>query len=127
MEGVQLRSTVGRAVGPGRSQSRVAARRELHEQLEDPGPEDRERRKKVVGRLDRLAGELSLVVGGAGMSGERPLRAVIDGIGRVNRAPALLAGVWAVTVLVSLPLALSLREMIARHLGTSPAAESAGG
>jgi len=69
-------------------------------------------------------------VGGAGMSGSSeaggsPLRAIIDGIGRVNRAPALLAGVWVVTVLVSLPLALSLREMIARHLGNSLAADSA--
>ena len=46
VEGVQLRSTIGRAVGPGRSQSRAAARRELHEQLEDPGAEDGERRRK---------------------------------------------------------------------------------
>ena len=54
-----------------------------------------------------------------------PFRAAADGIGRVNRAPAVLAGVWAVTILVSLPLALSLGEMIARHLGASLAADSA--
>jgi len=54
-----------------------------------------------------------------------PVGALIDGIGRVNRAPALLAGAWALTVLVSLPLALSVREMIARHLGASLAADSA--
>jgi hypothetical protein len=74
-------------------------------------------------------------MGGAGLSGGPrwaaphrrggPFRAAIDGIGRVNRAPAVLTGVWIVTILVSLPLALSLREMIARHLGASLAADAA--
>ena len=32
---------------------------------------------------------------GGSEAGGSPLRAIIDGIGRVNRAPALLAGVWA--------------------------------
>jgi len=54
-----------------------------------------------------------------------PFRAAIDGIGRVNRAPAVLVGAWVVTVIVSLPPALALREMIARHLGASLAADSA--
>ena len=40
-------------------------------------------------------------MGGADMSGG-PFRAVIDGMRRVNRAPAVLLGVWALTVLVSL-------------------------
>jgi len=48
-----------------------------------------------------------------------------DGIGRVNRAPALLAGVWVVTLLVSLPLAAALRGMLAQHLGQSLAADTA--
>jgi hypothetical protein len=50
---------------------------------------------------------------------------VSDGIRRVNRAPAILAGVWVVTLLVSLPLALALRAMLAQHLGASLAADSA--
>ena len=48
-----------------------------------------------------------------------------DGIGRVNRAPAILAGVWVLTVLVSLPLVLGLRGMLEQHLGSSLAADSA--
>src|SRR5512142_1821248 len=51
--------------------------------------------------------------------------ALRDGIRRVLRAPALPAGVWLLTVLVSLPLALALRTMIAQHLGTSLAADTA--
>jgi hypothetical protein len=54
-----------------------------------------------------------------------PIRAAIDGMRRVNRAPAVLMGVWALTVLVSLPLALVLRGMLAEHLGSSLAADSA--
>jgi hypothetical protein len=48
-----------------------------------------------------------------------------DGIRRVNRAPAILAGVWVLTVLVSLPLVLGLRGMLEQHLGSSLAADSA--
>jgi hypothetical protein len=42
-----------------------------------------------------------------------------DGFRRVVRAPAVLAGVFAVTLLAALPLALSLRGMIETHLGRS--------
>ena len=48
-----------------------------------------------------------------------------DGIRRANRAPAILVGVWALTLLVSLPLAVALRGMLADHLGTSLAADTA--
>lgn len=48
-----------------------------------------------------------------------------DGMRRVWRAPAILIGVWALTLLVSLPLALGLRGMIEQHLGTSLAADTA--
>ena len=48
-----------------------------------------------------------------------------DGIRRVNRAPVILAGVWVMTLLVSLPLTLALRDTIARHLGASLAADRA--
>ncbi len=48
-----------------------------------------------------------------------------DGLGRVRRAPWLVAGVWLSTVLVALPLALALRGMLAAHLGSSLAADTA--
>ena len=48
-----------------------------------------------------------------------------DGIARVNRAPLILLGVWALTVFVSLPLAIGVRGMIADHLGSSAAADTA--
>jgi hypothetical protein len=58
-------------------------------------------------------------VGGAGVSAWR------DGIRRVNSAPALLAGVWALTLVVTLPMAAAMRALLARHLGTSLAADAA--
>jgi len=47
-----------------------------------------------------------------------------EGIRRVNHAPAVIAGMFAVTLLVSLPLAYALDTMIASHLSSSLAAES---
>jgi len=43
----------------------------------------------------------------------------------VNRAPAILAGVWAMTLIVSLPLAAALRGTLMDHLGASLAAARA--
>jgi hypothetical protein len=54
-----------------------------------------------------------------------PLGAWRDGIRRVASAPLVLAGVWLMTTLVGLPLALVLRGEISRHLGASLASESA--
>jgi hypothetical protein len=48
-----------------------------------------------------------------------------DGARRVARAPGIVVGVWLLTALVSLPLALSLRVDLVNHLGTSLAADSA--
>jgi len=48
-----------------------------------------------------------------------------DGARRVNRAAIVLAAVWLMTILISLPMALVLRGMIAQHLGDSLAADSA--
>ncbi len=48
-----------------------------------------------------------------------------DGIRRVFKAPAIVAGVWLVTTAISLPLALSLRTELMNHLGASLAATSA--
>ena len=54
-----------------------------------------------------------------------PFSAWADGARRVNRAPAILIGVWALTLLVSLPLTIALRGMLAQHLGQSLEADTA--
>ena len=51
--------------------------------------------------------------------------ALREGTRRVNRAPFVLAGMFLVTLLVALPLALALRGMLEAHLGRSQAAETA--
>jgi hypothetical protein len=48
-----------------------------------------------------------------------------EGIRRVNQAPMVIAGMFAVSLLVSMPLAYALQGMIAEHLGSSLAADSA--
>jgi hypothetical protein len=48
-----------------------------------------------------------------------------EGMRRVNRAPLILPGVWLMTLLVSLPLTLALRDAIEDHLGASLAADRA--
>lgn len=53
------------------------------------------------------------------------LSALRDGVRRVNRAPAVLFGVAALTVLLALPLGLVVREMIGESLGASLAANAA--
>src|SRR4029450_6490386 len=51
--------------------------------------------------------------------------ALIDGVNRVKRAPWLIAGLWVSTILLTLPLAITLQGMLAQHLGGSLAAETA--
>jgi len=53
------------------------------------------------------------------------LAALRDGVGRVNRAPAILIGVWLMTLAVTLPMTMGLRATIADSLGSSLAAERA--
>jgi hypothetical protein len=48
-----------------------------------------------------------------------------EGIRRVNGAPMVVLGMFAVTLFVSLPLSYALRGMIAAHLGSSLAADQA--
>jgi hypothetical protein len=48
-----------------------------------------------------------------------------EGVLRVNGAPFVLMGMCLVTLLVAFPLSLAMREMIAAHLGSSLAAETA--
>ena len=55
----------------------------------------------------------------------RPGAALRDGVRRVNGAPLVLAGMFALTLLVALPLAVALRGMIESHLGDSLAADTA--
>ncbi len=52
-------------------------------------------------------------------------QALRDGIRRVNSAPALLLGVWMMTLLVSVPLTLAMRGQLAAHLDASLAADAA--
>ncbi len=52
-------------------------------------------------------------------------RAFRDGLRRVSEAPAILAGVYLMSVLLALPLATALRGMLADHLANSLAADSA--
>ncbi len=53
------------------------------------------------------------------------LAAFRDGLQRVERAPALLAGLWLSSFLLALPFALLLRAAMIEHLGASLAAETA--
>jgi hypothetical protein len=47
------------------------------------------------------------------------LQAVRDGILRVSRAPAIMVSVWLMTLAVSLPLTVVVRQAIERQLGAS--------
>ena len=53
--------------------------------------------------------------------------ALREGIRRVNGAPVILCGMFALSLLVALPLSFALRGMIETHLGRSLAAERAAG
>jgi hypothetical protein len=53
------------------------------------------------------------------------MSAIGEGIRRVNRAPAILAAVWLLTLLIGLPLTAALRVSLADHLGASLAADTA--
>jgi hypothetical protein len=53
------------------------------------------------------------------------LRAMRDGARRVSQAPALLGGLWLVTVATSLPLAIGMRDTIRDHFGATLEADAA--
>lgn len=53
----------------------------------------------------------------------RILGAWVDGWARVGRAPAVLAGVVALTLVGAIPFALTLRATLATHLGASQVAQ----
>ena len=52
------------------------------------------------------------------------MSAFMDGIRRTRHAPLLIAGIWLVTVLLSLPLALAVREAVVADLGASLEAQA---
>src|SRR5439155_9005101 len=65
------------------------------------------------------------ILGGSGVTRYGLLASLRDGVRRVNSAPAILGGVFALTLLVSLPLAAAMRGLLADHLGASLAADTA--
>ena len=54
-----------------------------------------------------------------------PFAAFREGIRRVNGAPVVVAGMFAATLAVALPLSYVMRTMIGAHLGSSLAADAA--
>ena len=60
------------------------------------------------------------------LTGDMSVReAFRDGVRRVNGAPLIVCGMFAVTLLVALPLSVALGGMIEAHLGRSLAADAA--
>lgn len=55
----------------------------------------------------------------------RSIDALRDGIGRVNRAPVILACVFLVTLCAAVPFSMMMREAMRAHLGNSMIAEQA--
>jgi len=55
----------------------------------------------------------------------RSVDALREGMRRVNRAPAILACVWGVTLLTALPFSMIMRDALKTHLGSSLAADQA--
>jgi hypothetical protein len=53
------------------------------------------------------------------------MRSFSEGWRRVRSAPALLLGVYAMTVMLALPLAITMRGLLQTHLGASLASEGA--
>ena len=53
-----------------------------------------------------------------------PLSTLGDGLRRAARAPVVLAGTFAVTLLVAMPLSLALRALLEAHLGPSLVADT---
>jgi len=51
--------------------------------------------------------------------------AFVDGVNRVKRAPWLVIGLWLSTLLMAMPLAIALQDVLSTHLGASLAARQA--
>jgi hypothetical protein len=53
------------------------------------------------------------------------MHSFFEGLKRVRSAPALVLGAYAITVVLALPLAITMRGLLQSHLGASLAAEGA--
>jgi len=106
--------------GEAATRKRILTQRD--EQLENASAEGPRHRDEMVAQVDGVAAGLPALVESVHMS---PVRAWRDGIRRVAGAPLILAGVWLMTTLVSLPLTVALRGEIRSHLGASLAADTA--
>jgi hypothetical protein len=62
---------------------------------------------------------------GSGGQTQGVLASFVDGLNRVKGAPWLVAGAWLSTLLLAVPLAVILQNMIGAHLGDSMAARGA--
>src|SRR5581483_8243053 len=119
MDVVRLRPAGAGGRRRSRSRSRAAARRQPHQQLAHAHAVGAGRGEEMVAEVD------GVVRGSPAVVGLLRMRPLTDGIRRVNAAPAILAGVWLLTFVVSLPLALAMRGLVEHHLGASLAADSA--
>src|SRR5688572_5833045 len=116
-----LRPSVTGAVGARGSCAPPAPRRELHEQQRDARAARQRRQPEMEPQVDHVAPGPD-----AHLRVLRMIRAAwLDGLDRVRRAPALVAGVFLLTVVTALPLAVAMRGAIAAHLGRSLAAGAA--
>ena len=95
----------------------TAARHQLHEQPAVDRPERSTRPRQVVAEVDGVAAGPDAHMGFLCMS---LTRAWADGWRRTLRAPWIIVGLWLLTFLLALPLALTLRGMLADHLGGKP-------
>ena len=68
---------------------------------------------------------MSLVDQGSGGEAQGVVASFVDGLNRVKRAPWLVVGAWLSTLLLAVPLAVILQNMIGTHLGDSLAARTA--
>ena len=60
--------------------------------------------------------------GPSGYQAIGPSGAFLDGLNRVKRAPWLVVGLWLSTLVLAMPLAIALHDLIGAHLGSSLAA-----
>ena len=98
----------------GRSAARAAPRYRLHQQQPHARPAQRRGQPRVGGAVDGLA---------AGPDGHVCVLSLRAGSG-VRSAPALLLGVYAMTLVLALPLAITMRGLLRTHLGASLAADA---
>ena len=122
MDGVHVRPRGPSHAGVCRPRPRAAVRYRLHEQqshtLADGGRGGDEVEHEVAGLATRPATHIRVL---------HLTHAFLDGLRRALGAPALLGGVYLVTLLAGVPLTLALHHAIVSHLGVSVAADAMAG